>query len=67
MNIGGSAINRITNLGSGIVGTTLGANGGAPSEPQLANRLTPPGPARELELEPEPWSVSVSVVANGVP
>src|SRR5262249_7863928 len=28
-NMGGSAANRVTNAGSGIVGTTLGASGGA--------------------------------------
>jgi microcystin-dependent protein len=28
-NMGGSAANRITNAGSGIVGTTIGASGGA--------------------------------------
>ncbi len=38
-NMGGSAANRITNAGSGIVGTTLGANGGAETQTLTAAQM----------------------------
>ncbi len=44
-NMGGSAANRITNSGSGIVGTTLGATGGAQNQTLLTANLPPYTPA----------------------
>ena len=43
-NMGGSAANRITNAGSGIVGTTLGATGGAQNQALAQGNMpvTPP-------------------------
>ena len=43
-NMGGSAANRITNAGSGITGTTLGASGGAQNETLLTANFRPTRP-----------------------
>jgi microcystin-dependent protein len=38
-NMGGSAANRVTNAGSGIVGTTLGATGGAQNQTATTDQI----------------------------
>jgi microcystin-dependent protein len=45
-NMGGSAANRITNAGSGVTGTTLGATGGAENVTLTVNQI--PGHTHEI-------------------
>jgi len=58
--MGGSAASRLTNAGSGIVGTTLGASGGAEAVTLITGNLPPYTPAGSV-------AVSRNVGANGNP